>query len=386
MTKVTGLEGLIKAVDSKYGQGTLMRASNATGLVVDRLPSGIFELDLRNGGGWPRGRISMLKGDFSTCKTAICMKTVAQAQRRCRHCNTPIEIVSLLGEVNECGCTCGENEPMRPVWLDAEHSFDPSWAQKWGIQIDNLLVIETEYMEQAIDVANECIWSKEADLLIVDSVAAFTPGVEVQESSESWQVGVAARLMNKALRKWTSGLNSYGMIAKTKCTILLINQYRVGIGGYRATITSPGGKGLDFFESIEDRFSKKEFIEEAGSKRPVGIRIEFVVKKNKTAPPGMPGGGFTLYFVPQKGSYAIGDSDLDVQVLNSAVFWKLIERGGAWYTFPNGERVQGKSQAARLIWDNPELLDALIKDIEDRELSWRTTGSAECMVEEEDDE
>jgi len=370
------LEALVKSINTKYGAGTLLTADKATSLVIDRLPSRILSLDLQIGGGFPRGRISMLKGDFSTGKSAVAMLATAEAQRSCRHCGTPFEAVSFYGEVTTFDCECKKNDPMRPVWLDAEHSFDSSWAKKWGVDPSRLHVLETEYAEQAIDVADACIRSKQCDLLVADSIAAFTPGVEVEESSEKWQMGVLARLMGKALRKWTSGLNSYGLLGQTKCTIILINQMRISFGGYHPTTTSPGGRGLDFFESLEVRFKKNAPIEEPGSKRPIGISVEFVIKKNKTAPLGT-GGLFSLYFVPVPGRYNIGSTDIDAQVLQLAAFWGLIKKGGAWYTFPNDTKVKGKEAAAAVLKDNPLLLEELQKIIMERELVWQETGELE---------
>jgi len=367
------LEVLVKTINKQYGEGTLMFADQATGLVIDRIPSGILSLDLQMGGGFPRGRISMIKGDYSTGKSAISMLTVAQAQRTCRYCGTPFESLSFYGEVSSFSCECKRCEPMRAVWLEAEHSWDSHWASKWGVDTKSLYIIETEFAEQAIDVADMCIRSKECDLLVVDSIAALTPGVEVEESSQKWQMGVLARLIGKALRKWTSGLNSYGLLGQTKCTIILINQLRLSFGGYHPTITSPGGRGLDFFESLEIRFKKKEVIEDTGSKRPIGITVEFVIKKNKTAPPGQ-GGLFSLYFIPVPGRYTVGSTDIDMQVLQLAAFWNLIQKGGPWYTFPGGTRVKGKEAAASLLKDNPLLLEELIRLVAQRELAWQNTG------------
>lgn len=209
-------------------------------------------------------------------------------------------------------------------------------------------------------------------------------GILVHNSSEKWQMGVLARLINKALRKWTSGLNSYGLLESTKCTILLINQLRVSFGGYHPTITSPGGRGLDFFESLEVRFKKNAPIEEPGSKRPIGISVEFSFKKNKTAPLGQ-GGLFSLYFVPVPGRYTVGSTDIDAQVLQLASFWGLIKKGGAWYTFPNGMKAKGKEAAASVLKDSPELLESLTETIIEKELVWQETGELGLDVEEDEE-
>jgi len=379
------LESLIAKVNKQYGKGTLMPASEATSLVVDRISTGIFDLDMKTGGGIPRGRISMLKGEFSAGKSAVAMKVAACAQRQCRWCGGVFEWTDLFGEIHEEGCKCGKKEAMRVVWLDSEHAYSPQWSEQFGVDSSQILIIQTEYAEQAIDVADLCIRSKECDLLVVDSVAALTPGVEVEQSAEKWQMGVFARLMNKALRKWTSGMNAQGLLSTLKPTILLINQMRVNLGGYHSSMTSPGGKGLAFFESLEVLFKRTALIEEPVSKRAVGIDIEFQIKKNKTAPPSS-GGKFALYFVALPPLYKVSDTDTAKQVLRAAVFWGLVKKGGAWFTFSDGSKFQGEENASARIREDTELLISLQKQVSDREMVWAKTGEGVGEILEEDSE
>jgi recombination protein RecA len=378
------LDAIIKDVNKAFGEGTLLRASDAKSLVVDRLKTGVFDLDIKLGGGLPRGRIITYKGGYSTGKSAIAMMNVAQAQSTCRFCGDLFEHVDFMGEYHSYSCKCGKKEPMRCVWLDAEHSFDPSWGEKWDVDTDALYIIQTEFAEQAIDITDRCIRSKECDLVVVDSVAALTPGVEVEEDSTKWQVGVFARLMNKALRKWTSGMNSLGLLSETKCTIILINQERMSIGGYRPSLTSPGGKGIDFFESVEVRFKRNEVIEDKIAGRPIGIEVEFTVKKNKTAPLTQPG-IFSLYFVTDAGRYKVGSTDTDHQVLRLAIYWELVKKGGAWLTFPDGSRFQGMKKAAAALRDDPELLADLKDKVTEREVNWMQKGRSTDAVTQEID-
>lgn len=368
-----GLDTVIRIVNKAFGEGTLLRASEAKSLVVDRFSSGIFDFDLGLGGGVPRGRVVVYTGGYSSGKSSAAMLNVAQAQSACRFCGGIFEHVDLLGEYHSYNCKCGQNEPMRCVWLDAEHSFDPTWAEKWGVDADNLFVIQTEFAEQAIDVTDQCIRSKECDLVIVDSVAALTPGIEVEESSQQQQVGVFARLMNKALRKWTSGMNSMGLLAETKCTILLINQERSGIGLYAPKITSPGGRGIEFFSSVSVRFKRKDFIVDSETDRPVGIEVEYTIKKNKTAPVASPG-IFSFYFVSGLG-FSAGSTDIAEQVLRRAVFWNLVKKGGAWYTLSTGERFQGRGKTAAALRSNPHMLEQMMKQVMEREETWIQKGS-----------
>jgi protein RecA len=258
--------------------------------------------------------------------------------------------------------------------LIIHNSFDPTWVAKWGVCVEDLLVIQTEYAEQAIDVADQCIRSRECDLLIVDSIAALTPGIEVEESAEKWQVGVMARLLGKAFRKWTSGLNSFGLLSETRCTIFMVNQLRLALGGYHPTVTSPGGKAPDFYQSVELRLKKSEEIVDKGSGRPIGVQVEFVVKKNKTYPV-TEGGQFALYFVAQRGAHRVGDTDTAVQVIRAASYWGIIQRAGAgWLTMPDGSKVQGDEKAGILLSQNPVLMKDLMDRVRSRELMWQEEG------------
>lgn len=376
------IDQIIAAANKQFGPGTILRASEATSLVVDRFGSGVFDLDIRLGGGIPRGRIITYKGGFSSGKSTVAMLNVAQAQSSCRYCGALFERVNLLGEYEEFPCICGKREPMLCFWLDAEHSFDPSWAQRWGIDTDKLYLLQTEYAEQAIDLTAQCIHSRQCDLVVIDSVAALTPGVEVEQSSQDMQMGVFARLMNKALRRWTAGMNSMGLLSETKCSIILINQERVGIGGFKPTITAPGGKGIDFFESIEVRFKKHADIEDKAAARPIGIEVEFSIRKNKTYPMASPG-MFSLYFVDDPGNYRVGQTDIDAQVLRLAIYWGLVKKGGAWLTFPDGSRYQGVAKGAQALRDNPDLLEAMKIKVREKELSWTKEGSLALNVSED---
>jgi RecA/RadA recombinase len=208
----------------------------------------------------------------------------------------------------------------------------------------------------------------------VDSIAALTPSIEVEESSEKWQVGVMARLLGKAFRKWTSGLNSAGLLADTKCTILMINQLRLALGGYHPSITSPGGKAADFYESFELRLKKVDDIIDPGTSRPIGVRVEWIDKKNKTYPKSS-GGEFALYFVNEQGKYRVGDTDTDVQIIKLAAYWGILKKGGAgWYTFPNGTKVQGDDKAGALLRENSALMKDMMDRVRSRELAWQEEG------------
>ncbi len=372
-TKPTNLRDVLAQVNTKYGKGTILPAKEARLLEMERVPCGIFNLDLAIGGGIPRGRITTVKGEYSTGKSAVCLKAAASFQHHCRMCCTPIDEYILMQGWKRVGCKCGKNDPMRVVWLDAEHNFDSAWAARFGVNLDEIFVIRTEYAEQGIDVVDHCIRSGECDLLVVDSIAALTPMVEVEQSSESWQMGVAARLMSKACRKWTSALNAGGMLAETQVTMMAINQYRMNISGYGPQKVSPGGKALDFYQSVEIELKKDDVLTDDELDREVGVNVEFHIKKNKTAPPHRTG-QYGLYFVDQpKLGYSVGDSDLDVQVLRMAVYWRLIEKNGSWFVI-EGDKVQGEPAAAKKLRSHPELFKRMHDRVRNNELHWISTG------------
>lgn len=371
-----GLEKVVAEINKVYGEGTLMRASDASALVLDRFTTGIFDLDMKLGGGYPRGRIIMFKGGYSTGKSAVAMLGVASAQRSCRFCGGLFEHIDSQGEVHKMNCKCGKKEPMRVVWMDVEHTFDRSWAEKWGIDTENLYVIQTESAEEAVNIAEKCVRSKECDFLVVDSVAALSPITEVENESGSSNMGVFARLMNQALRKWTSGMNSGSLLDTTKCTIVLINQDRLAIGGFRPMLASPGGEGLKFFTSVTVRFKRKDTLRSPNIDRPVGIETEFLVEKNKTAPL-MDGGLFNLYFVSDRSGYKAGETNNAEQVLRLATYWKLVEYKKPWINFPDGAKYQGVTNASAYLLENPEFCKELEIEIRRLELAWQETGDCD---------
>jgi len=375
--KGKGLAGVIASINKTYGEGTIMRAGEAPSLVLDRITTGIFALDLGIGGGWPRGRISMLKGAYSAGKSVVTLLGAANAQRCDRYTGRPFLVKRLDGSLEEVdfGGKGRKPVPMRVVVFDAEHSFDPDWAAKWGVNVEDIYVIQADYAEKGIDVADLCIRSGECDFMIVDSVAALTPTVEIEESAEKWQVGVSARLMNKALRKWTSGLNAPGLLAQTKCTMLLVNQMRLDISGFKPKLTSPGGKGLDHYESIELRFRQDDMVFDPVTERPIGSDVEFTLKKNKTAPMSN-GGRFKLFYgnSPSLG-YSVGDTDTDEQILRLAAYWGLIEKSGSWLSLPGSEKkFQGMANFTQFVKENTLVLEGLAEKITERELLWMETG------------
>lgn len=375
------LNDLIKSINKRYGTDCFVQASESKKLSVrKRIETGILSFDLALGGGIPMGTIITLKGEFSSGKSALSHRIGASFQRTCRNCGNPL---ILWNEITQDGAQvkCCENpKPMRVVWFDAEGSYQNAWAERLGMDSENTYVIRTEFAEQGIDIADAVIRSGECDLLVVDSVAALTPSVEIEESSEKWQVGVHARLMNKAMRKWVSAQNAVGMTKVVPPTILLINQIRLKVGViYGNPETSPGGKGMDFAASIICKVKRKGFIEDKSGSAPFGQDMEVVVQKNKTAPPNR-SCLFSLYFRPM-GPYQAGSSNLAEQLIATAEYWGLVEKTGAWFTLPSGDKFQGLVKAAEALSQDEALLFDLKERVWRHEVSW-LSGDGEIHDEE----
>jgi len=207
--------------------------------------------------------------------------------------------------------------------------------------------------------------------LVVDSVAQLTPSVEIEESSEKWQMGTHARLMNKAMRKWVSAQNVGSLTRPFSPTIILINQVRHKIGViYGSPETSPGGKGIEFAASVIMRCKRKQWVEDS-MKRPIGHEMEVVLKKNKTAPPNRTA-GFTFYFNGHPDKTA-GSSNASEQIVKQAEFWGIIRRTGAWYQLTKDIKVQGAAGAAEKLDEMPKLRELLIEKITEKENAWLNT-------------
>ncbi len=368
----TALERLMQQVNATYGEGTLLPAVRAESLIVDWIPTGIFDLDVRTGGGFPRGRITLIKGKFSSWKTALCYKGLSSVQRMCRFCGKPLEIIDLFGEVHEVDCKCGKRERGVGLWIDGEHVFDPEWASQWGVNCDDVLLLEPESAEQAIDVIDKAIRTRQCDLVVVDSIASLTPIIESASAAGDQQMGIAAKLFNKACRKWTAGFNSFGLLAKTKCTMLLINQLREKLGPYGG-LTSPGGMGFGFSESLEIMTKAEEYIIDEATNRNVGSLISYQILKSKVYPPSLPYGEFALYFSKVKGKHYVGSTNTEEQVIKYGEYWKLIAKAGAWYTFKD-IKVQGKPALIRELQKRPEYVMELMDDIRRKEKVWKDEG------------
>lgn len=364
----SSFDDLLKQINKRYGGNTVVLAEDSPNLSRrNRVKTDIPAFDWAIGGGIPTGSITTLLGEFSSGKSILALQIAAAFNRVCRNCGKALKTRDpITTQITRKTC-CANPEPMKTVWFDAEGSFQNGWAEQQGVDLGSTYVLRSEFAEQGIDVADAVLRSGQCDLLVVDSVAQLTPSVEIEESSEKWQMGTHARLMNKAMRKWVSAQNAGSLARAYSPTIILINQIRHKIGViYGSPETSPGGKGLEFAASVIVRCKRKSWIED-DAKRPIGHEMEVAFKKNKTAPPNRTA-GFKFFF---KGSdYAAGATNYSEQLVHQAEFWGIVKRTGAWYQLAKDIKAQGSVQAALKLDENPKLREAILDAINKKELAW----------------
>lgn len=251
LTGATKREKLLGLIRKKFGGRIIGQASQSAACQPPkRLEFAIPPLDINLGGGVPIGRVSMLTGLKSSCKTALALRLISRAQRTCALCYQKLCL----------GCKCGSKaRPMVAIFIDCEGTWANDWSTKLGVDNDLVYVIQSEYAEQAIDVADAALRTGEFDLLVIDSIAALTPQVEIVESMSKQLMGVAARMMNRGVRKWQSSINRSGVESNWKPTILLINQVRKSLTPYGPPNVRPGGMGQDFATSLIIELSGKGF-------------------------------------------------------------------------------------------------------------------------------
>jgi recombination protein RecA len=234
----------------KYGKNSLAVAADVEEPLIRRIPWGTFPLDYATGGGVPAGRMTLLWGATSSGKTTGILKVLANAQQMCANCYAPFNPIT-----GEIGCLCGEFRTPLAAMINAEGTWDKSWAQRLGVDTSQLLYNEAEYAEQAIDMAEALLRGGEVDIVLVDSVAALTPTAEIEESSEKVVPGGQARLMNRAIRTFNSAMNTVGQETGRKPTLILVNQLRHKIGVmYGSPDTMPGGFGQEFAAALVMKF------------------------------------------------------------------------------------------------------------------------------------
>ncbi len=320
--KMKALEAALGQIEKQFGKGSVMKLGDFTAMNVEAIPTGALSLDIALGiGGIPRGRIIEVFGPESSGKTTLALHVIAEAQK-------------MGGEA---------------AFIDAEHALDPVYAKHLGVDIDNLIVSQPDTGEQALEIAEALVRSGALDIIVVDSVAALVPKAEIDGDMGDAHVGLQARLMSQALRKLA------GVINKSKCVIVFINQLREKVGVmFGNPETTPGGRALKFYASVRLDIRRIEAIKQEGEV--VGNRTRVKVVKNKVAPPFREAEFDIVY---GKGISKEGN------LLDIAVNLDIIEKSGSWFSY-NGDRIgQGRENVKTYLMDNPKIAEEVEKKIRD---------------------
>jgi recombination protein RecA len=322
--KQKALEAALKQIDKQFGKGALVKLSEKEIEPIEAIPTGSFGLDLALGiGGIPKGRITEIYGPESSGKTTLALSIIAQAQKQ--------------GGV--------------AAFIDAEHALDVIYAKHIGVDVDNLLVSQPDYGEQALEIVETLARSGAVDIIVVDSVAALTPKAEIEGNMGDAQVGVQARLMSQALRKLTAAIH------KMNTTVVFINQIRMKIGmmGYGNPETTTGGNALKFYSSV--RLDVRRIATLKQGDKEVGNRVKVKVVKNKVAPPFRIA-EFDIMF--GKGISREGE------ILDYGVKLDIIDKSGAWFSYGATKLGQGKENAKEFLRNHPEIAQEIEQKIKEK--------------------
>ena len=318
--KKKALELTIKQIDKAFGKGALVRLGEKEIEPIDAISTGSLGLDIALGiGGVPKGRIVEIYGPESSGKTTLALQILAEAQRE--------------------GGVC--------AFIDAEHALDIKYAKNLGVDVDNLLVSQPDFGEQALDIVETLARSGAVDVIVVDSVAALTPKSEIEGDMGDQHVGLQARLMSQALRKLT------GVLHKMNTTVIFINQIRMKIGmmGYGSPETTTGGNALKFYASV--RIDVRRIATLKQSEEQIGNRVKAKVIKNKVAPP----------FRTAEFDIMFGEGiSKEGELVDYGVKLDIIDKSGSWYSYGDIKLGQGRENAKAYLKEHPEVA----KEIEDK--------------------
>ena len=318
--KEQALNDAIKQIEKQFGKGSVMKLGDRAAVDVAVIPTGSLTLDMALGiGGYPKGRIIEIYGPESSGKTTLTLHAIAEVQKQ--------------------GGTA--------AFIDAEHAIDPVYAKNLGVNIDELILSQPDSGEQGLEIAETLVRSGAIDLVVVDSVAALVPQVELDGEMADQQMGLQARLMSKALRKLS------GVMNKTDCTIIFINQLREKIGVmFGNPETTTGGRALKFYSSVRIEIRRSEAIK--NGTEIVGNKVNIKVVKNKVAPP----------FKSTQVDIIYGKGiSRDGEVLDLAVEKDIVDKSGAWYAY-KGEKIgQGRENEKRYLVEHPEIMNEITEAI-----------------------
>jgi recombination protein RecA len=317
--KLKALDAAIAQIEKQYGKGSVMKlGDNAAHMNVETIPTGSLSLDIALGlGGLPKGRVIEIYGPESSGKTTVALHCVAEVQKR--------------------GGIAG--------FIDAEHALDPVYAKNIGVDIDNLYISQPDCGEQALEITETMVRSGAVDIVVVDSVAALVPKAEIDGEMGDSHVGLQARLMSQALRKLT------GVISKSNCIVIFINQLREKVGiMFGNPETTTGGRALKFYASVRLDVRRVESLKQAGEV--IGNHVRVKVVKNKVAPP-FKEAEFDIMF--GQGISKEGD------ILDLAANLNIINKSGAWYAYEGDKIGQGRENAKNYLKENPEF-SAMIEE------------------------
>lgn len=315
--KQKALDIALNQIEKAYGKGSVMRLGEAsTRLVVDVIPSGALALDIALGvGGIPRGRVIEVFGPESSGKTTLCLHVVAEAQKR--------------GGV--------------AAVIDVEHALDPTYAERLGVDVENLLISQPDDAESALEIAEALVRSGAVDIIVVDSVAALVPRAEIEGEMGDSHVGLQARLMSQALRKLT------GAISKSRTSVMFTNQIREKVGVmFGSPETTPGGRALKFYSSVRLDIRRIETLRQGAEN--IGNRVRVKVVKNKVAPP----------FREAEFDIMYGEGvSREGNILDIGTDHNIVQKSGAWYSYGDARLGQGRENAKEFLQQNADVTDEI---------------------------
>ena len=322
--KLRALDSAMRQIEKDFGKGSIMRLGEASAKMnVETIPTGALSLDIALGvGGIPRGRVVEIYGPESSGKTTVALHMIAEAQKMGGYA----------------------------AFIDAEHALDPDYARRLGVDVDNLLISQPDNGEQALEICDALVRSGAIDIIVIDSVAALVPRAEIEGEMGDSHVGLQARLMSQALRKLT------GIISKSKCATIFINQIREKVGiMFGNPETTTGGRALKFYSTIRMEVRKVEAIKNGNDV--IGSRTRIKVVKNKVAPPFKQAEFDIMYGQGISRTGCLVDLGVDLDILQTS---------GAWFSYGDVRIGQGREKAKEFLRDNPEVaaeVEAKIREL-----------------------